>query len=61
MGKPLRGCSCEDWEEFAPKLDGAITMAYVHGTWDNVFKAFIFCPWCGKKLEDTVAVSGLTE
>jgi len=49
-----RKCTCNDWKEFASKLDGAITIAYVHGCWDNEFTAFVFCPWCGKKLTEVV-------
>ncbi|GAI74698.1 unnamed protein product [marine sediment metagenome] len=46
----MRKCNCKEWEEFAPILDGAITIASVHG-YHNNFKSFRFCSWCGKKLE----------
>lgn len=43
-------CDCEDWKKYLPEVDGAITLSWTHGMWDDKFKSFIFCPYCGKKL-----------
>jgi hypothetical protein len=50
--KPEEAC-CEDWKELVPIINGYIHLAKIHGQgdWKNR-KAFVYCPWCGKKREE---------
>lgn len=43
-------CNCKDWEKYIPHLEGAISLAWVHGMWGADFRSFKYCPYCGKKL-----------
>jgi hypothetical protein len=44
-------CECNKWKKGKKELDHIVTLAWIHG-----FKycggEFIYCPWCGKKLND---------
>ena len=43
-------CTCKGWKENLPKIDNIIVSAHIHGVKYNG-KKFVYCPWCGKKLE----------
>jgi hypothetical protein len=43
-------CKCKDWPINSGIIDGTLMLARVHGSSTHI-KQFIFCPWCGKKLE----------
>jgi hypothetical protein len=43
-------CTCKDWKESLPQINGAITLADLHGM-KYTGKVFVFCPWCRKKLK----------
>jgi len=45
----MKSCSCEDWESGIQQIDGAITLATIHGQ-KYTGDVFQFCPWCGKKI-----------
>lgn len=44
-------CQCEDWEESMPQINGAQTLADIHGI-KYTGAIFKFCPWCGEELEN---------
>lgn len=49
MTSKTKYCNCDDWMECIPKIDGSITISWLHGFgYDG--KPFNFCPWCGEKL-----------
>ncbi len=45
------GCDCADWKEYIPTINAAFVIAKVHGN-DFPVKTFVFCPYCGRKLEE---------
>jgi len=44
-------CNCEEWKKYIPEVEGAISLAWTHDMWSEDFKSFVYCPYCGKKLE----------
>jgi hypothetical protein len=44
-------CDCKDWKENRPIIDGALFLYYQHGG-SSLKKAFIYCPYCNKKLKE---------
>jgi hypothetical protein len=44
----MQDCSCQDWKEGMPQIEGAQVLAHTHGT-AYTGKVFLYCPWCGKK------------
>jgi len=47
-------CDCEDWEEGIQQIYYDRQMALIHGSPEFHGKFFVYCPWCGKKLERIV-------
>ncbi len=49
------GCSCADWHETMPKLNGPIILASVRAGNPRLYDGtpFRFCPWCGERLPAT--------
>jgi hypothetical protein len=48
-------CECEDWKENIPKVNGHVFLAVARNPNTEkgyTGKQFIYCPWCGKKLEE---------
>ncbi len=50
------GCSCDDWAITMPKLNGPIVLASIRAGNPCLYdgKPFVFCPWCGNRLPETV-------
>lgn len=46
----LLDCDCDGWKNGMRQINGAIVLAYAHGSVYTGGK-FLFCPWCGKKRE----------
>ncbi len=44
-------CDCEDWENSEPQIIDAQMLAWNHGIL-YTGTPFVYCPWCGKKLQD---------
>jgi len=42
-------CTCKDWEENYPSIEGIFLSAWTHGIFYEG-KEFECCPWCGKEL-----------
>jgi hypothetical protein len=48
--EPVAVCSCEEWGENLPKINGAFLVASLHvGSYD--LEPFQFCPYCGNPRE----------
>ena len=48
-------CDCQDWKENIKKINGPILLQGIHGMGEYDGKQFVYCPWCGgrlQKLED---------
>lgn len=43
-------CGCKEYQESMPQIIGAQQLADNHGMAYHG-SVFIYCPWCGKKLE----------
>lgn len=43
-------CDCQDWKPGIEEINGFISFAWCHDI-GYKGKCFVFCPWCGKKLE----------
>lgn len=46
-----RSCVCPEWQISAALLDSLMTIAAVHGASYDGGKPFVYCPWCGTKLQ----------
>ena len=47
----MRKCECEDWENYIEVVcDWALAFQMKFRYSDLDFKAFRYCPWCGKEL-----------
>ncbi|KKN69352.1 hypothetical protein LCGC14_0442120 [marine sediment metagenome] len=44
-------CTCKDWKENQPVIDGALTMQHIRGYGGEIKKVFTYCPWCGEKIK----------
>lgn len=44
-------CTCKDWEENEPIINGALLMTHLRGYDGGIKKVFIYCPWCGEKIK----------
>jgi len=47
-------CECRDWEENINELNAGTVMKALHGWGGYSGKKFVYCPWCGNKLEADV-------
>jgi hypothetical protein len=43
-------CNCKLWDVEIKKLNAMLRYAWNHGH-EYEGELFVFCPWCGKKLE----------
>lgn len=48
-----KDCNCQEWENNYPQLSAVLLLAKIHALGYSGLP-FVFCPWCGKKLEDWV-------
>jgi len=44
-------CTCDEWKTSGSQLHAFAVLAFTHGMF-YTGKQFIFCPWCGKKLNE---------
>jgi len=54
----MKMCNCFKWDKSIIHIEGAITLAHVHGIEYQGYP-FKYCPWCGKELIDTNSNSPL--
>jgi len=54
--KKLEQCICKDWKKSMSQIEGAQFMAQNHGM-QYTGKQFLYCPWCGKKRAEILAIS----
>ncbi len=52
-----RGCGCEDWKAFMPRLDGIVSLMVARNPQQGQplgddWKVFNLCPWCGEELRE---------
>ena len=45
-------CDCDDWKKYIPLVDGALTMQQIRYNRVYDMKVFVYCPYCGKKLDE---------
>jgi len=46
-------CSCDEFKKNMPRIDGAVSNAWIHGyELGKEFVYFRYCPWCSKKMVD---------
>ena len=45
-------CKCEDWEIGTSIINNAIFLVKNHGGGEYAGPVFVYCPWCGEKLEE---------
>lgn len=45
-------CDCADWEPQTEKINGPIILQQIRAghAIDYGFKAWLYCPWCGKQI-----------
>jgi len=44
-------CDCQEWKLSMPQIDGAQTLARIHGM-EYTGSTFKVCPWCGMSLQE---------
>lgn len=45
-------CSCKDWKPNVEKINSYINTAWARTGQEYTGKPFVYCPWCGKKLNE---------
>jgi hypothetical protein len=48
----MKSCKCKDYQDNIKILDTAIILHYSHYG-SGLIKSFVYCPFCGNKLEET--------
>jgi hypothetical protein len=44
-------CECKGWKESVPQIEDAQVLAWKQGR-EYTGEKFLFCPWCGKTLNN---------
>lgn len=45
-------CNCKDWKNNLPRVNAGFALEAIHGGQGYTGKTFVYCPWCGKKLDE---------
>ena len=48
----LSDCDCKDWNVSIKEVDRIFSWAFIHGV-EYRGEIFKYCPWCGKKREQS--------
>jgi len=54
-------CTCKDWKENMPLINGLASFSILHGSNGYKGKYFEYCPWCGKEIPELEETPKMTE